>query len=324
MIMGFQVSQLLHVAAKLGIADELAQGPKSARELAAACDCNAEALYRTLRALAHIGILIEQNQQRFKLTPMGEYLKSGVRDSLRGTAILFGEPWLWNAYSELLHSAKTGQAAFEHAHGSSLVEYLREHEDASKTFEEAQKSTSDAETAGILRACDFTGVTSVIDVGGGRGSLLAALLAKHPALQGTLYDLPHVVESADVALTTGDLAARASLTGGDFFERVPAGGEIYLLKNVVRDFDDERAAQILKNCRAAMGPDSRLVLFERLVGEPTEASESKLLDIDALAMFGGRLRAEWEHQALLDTAGFRLTRLSSTRGPLSILEAMPL
>lgn len=323
MIMGFRVTQLLHVAAKLGVADELALGPKSARELASACHCEPDPLYRTLRALAHIGVLVEQNQQRFKLTPMGEYLREGVRGSLRGTAMLFGEPWLWNGYGQLLHSAQTGESSFGHAHEKSITDYLRDHMDAAHLMDQAARAAAEQEMTSLLRACDFTDVSSVIDVGGGKGALLRELLAKYPALTGTLFDLPHVIEAADPALK-GELATRCTLTGGDMFERVPEGGEVYLLKHVVRDLDDVRAAQLLKNCRAAMSPDSRLVLFERLVAEPSEASETKLLDIDALAMFGGRLRTEYEHQALLDTAGLRLTHFRTTRGPLSILEAMPL
>jgi len=255
---------------------------------------------------------------------MGEYLREGVRGSLRGTAIMFGEPWLWNGYGQLLHSAQTGKSAFEHAHQQSIVDYLRDHEDAARLLDDAERACSEQELAALLRACDFAGVSSVIDVGGGKGCLLRELLAKYPKLQGTLFDLPHVVKAADPALKTGELASRCTLTSGDMFEHVPAGGEVYLLKHIVRDLDDERAAQLLKNCRAAMSPDARLVLFERLVGEPNESSGTKLLDIDAFAMFGGRLRTEYEHQALLATAGLRLTHFRTTRAPLSILEAMPL
>jgi O-methyltransferase domain/Dimerisation domain len=324
MITGFRVTQLLHVAAKLGIADELAHGPKSTREIAKARNCDSDALYRVLRALANVGVLVEQNQQRFKLTPMGEYLREGVRGSLRSTAMLFGEPWVWNGYGQLLHSVQTGEPAFQHAHQALLTDYLRDHADAAQLLDDAEKSNAEQELAAILRACDFTDIGTVVDLGGGKGSLLAALLAKYPSLKGTLFDLPQVVAHADSALTAGELAGRCTVTGGDFFENVPQGADVYLLKHVVRDFDDLRAAQILKNCRAAMSPDSRVVLFERLVAEPNESSETKLLDIDWLALTGGRLRSEFEHQALLDTAGLRLTHFRTTRGPLSILEAMPL
>jgi hypothetical protein len=324
MIMGFRLTQLLHVAAKLGIADELAQGPKSARELAKACNCDSDALYRMLRALANVGVLVEQNQQRFKLTPMGEYLRADIRGSLRSTAMLLGEPWVWNGYGQLLHSARTGGAAFQHAHEASLVDYLRDHPDAAQLFDAADKASPEQDLTSLLRSCDFAGVSHVVDLGGGKGAFLAALLGKYPELKGTLFDLPHVLAQADASLTSGELASRCTLTAGDFFASVPEGADVYLLKHVVRDFNDEGAAQILKKCRAAMSPDSRLLLFERLVGEPTESSETKLLDIDALALTGGRLRSEYEHQALLDTAGLRLTHFRTTRGPLSILEAMPL
>lgn len=338
MIMGFRLTQLLHVAAELGIADVLAEGPKSSRELATTCKCDPDALYRMLRALAHVGVLVEQNQQRFKLTPMGDYLRDGVRGSLRSTAMLFGDPWLWNGYAELLHSARTGESAFKNAHGQAIEAYMRDHADAAALFDAAHRGAAEQEMSSVLPALDMTGVTSIIDVGGGKGTLVCALLAKYPTLEATLYDLPYVIEGADEALKTGELAARCTLTAGDFSESVPEGRDVYVLKNVVRNFDDARAARILKNCREAMTPDSRLVLIERLVGEPNEASETKLLDIDALAMFGGRLRTEYEHQALLDTAGLRLTHFRSTRppgppvigptvnsnGPLSVLEAMPL
>jgi cyclopropane fatty-acyl-phospholipid synthase-like methyltransferase len=254
---------------------------------------------------------------------MGEYLREGVRGSLRSTAMLFGEPWVWNGYGQLLHSAQTGGAAFQHAHEATLGDYLRDHVEAAELFDAAEKAAAEQETAALLRSCDFAGVSHVVDLGGGKGSLLIALLGKYPELKGTLFDLPSVVAQADSMLTSGELASRCTVTGGDFFASVPEGADVYLLKHVVRDFDDERAARILGKCRSAMSPDSRLVLFERLVGEPNE-TETKLLDIDALALTGGRLRTEYEHQALLDTAGLRLTHFRSTRAPLSILEAMPL
>lgn len=335
MIMGFRLTQLLHVAARLGVADALAEGPKTSRELATTCKCDADALYRLLRALAHVGVLAEQNQQRFKLTPMGEYLREGVRGSLRSTAMMFGDPWVWNGYGELLHSARTGESAFKSAHGQTIEAYMRDNADDAALFDAAQRGAAEQEMAMVLPALELGGVSSVVDVGGGKGSLVCALLTKYPSLKATLFDLPHVIEKADDALKTGELASRCTLSAGDFSERVPEGSEVYVLKNVVRDFDDARAAHILKNCREAMSPDARLILIERLVGEPNEASETKLLDIDALALFGGRLRTEYEHQALLDTAGLRLTHFRSTRppalgpfgsanGPLSVLEAMPL
>ena len=322
MIMGFRLTQLLHVAAKLDIADLLADHPQSARDLAGICECNADALYRLLRALAQAGVLIELPQQRFQLAPMGELLRSEVDGSLHGMALLYGEPWLWNAYGQLLHSVRTGEPAFDHAHGARFFEYLETHEDAAKTFHDAMSAFSEQEIAALIGAYDFSRERRLVDVGGGHGRLLSALLRRHPRLFGTLYDLPSVVDGAR-ELHESELAARSATVGGDFFEHVPSGGDLYLLKSVIHDWDDDRASRILKNCRAAMHDDSRLLVVERVVGDRSEPSEAKLFDINMLAVLGGRERTQLEHQVLLDSAGFRLTRLIATSSPLTILEAMP-
>jgi hypothetical protein len=322
MIMGFRVTQLLHVAAKLGIADKLADGPKSSRELAKQCACDADALYRTLRALSNLGVLIELGQQRFRLTALGEHLRAGKHGSLHAAALLYGEPWLWNAYGQLLHSVQTGQPAFEHTHGSAFFDYLGANELAAETFNAAMTAFSDQETEALLRAFDFSEVGHVIDVGGGHGRLLASLLRAHPRLRATLFDQPQVVSGASELQDPEDLGARCTITAGNFFECVPAGGQIYLLKSVLHDWDDDKASQILQRCREAMSPMSRLLVVERVIGDPSEASEAKLFDINMLTILGGRERTQYEHQALLHTAGLRLTRIISTSSPLTILEAM--
>ncbi|HKU42731.1 MAG TPA: methyltransferase [Polyangiales bacterium] len=322
MVMGFRMTQLLHVAAKLNIADQLAGGSKSARELAKSCGCNADALYRTLRALSNLGVLVELGQERFRLTPLGEHLRAGVPGSLHGAALLYGEPWLWNAYGHLLHSVQTGKPAFEHTHGSSFFDYLSEQPDAAEVFNAAMTSFSEQETAALLRAYDFSNVRHVLDVGGGHGRLAAALLRAHPNLRATLFDRPQVVSGASELQEAEGLGARCTIVAGNFFEAVPAGADVYLLKSVIHDWDDDKATQILKRCREAMAPESRLLVVERVVGDPGEVSEAKLFDINMLTMLGGRERTQFEHQALLATAGLRLTRLISTQSPLTVLEAM--
>lgn len=324
MIMGFRTTQLVHVAAKLGLADQLAKGPKSSLELARSCECDPDALYRTLRALASVGVLNELPQQRFGLTPVGEYLRSALPGSLRAAASLYGEPWLWSSYCELLHSVRTGEPAFRKTHDSSFFEYLASHPQAAQTFNAAMTGFSEREIGALLAAYDFSQVRKIVDVGGGHGRLVTALLAAHPALEATLFDQPAVIASAEAQRQPDALAERCTLVAGDFFESVPEGGEVYLLKSVIHDWDDDKACTILKNCRRAMGPDGCLLLIERLIGEPSEHSEAKLFDINMMAMLGGRERTQGEHQALLNTAGFRLTRLVTTRSPLSVLEAMPL
>jgi hypothetical protein len=323
MILGFRATQLVHVAAKLGVADQLADGPKSASELARSCECHPDALYRTLRALANIGVLVELPQQRFRLAPMGEYLRSSVPGSLRAEAILYGEPWLWSSYSQLMHSVRTSEPAFQQAHDSAFFEYLAQHSHAAQSFNAAMTAFSAREVGAILAAYDFSRVRRLIDVGGGHGRLMSAVLAAHPTLEGILFDQPSVIASAEAQLKA-TLGARCEFIAGDFFEAVPPGADMYLLKSVIHDWDDDRACKILEHCHRAMGPDGTLLLIERMIGELTEPSEAKLFDINMMAMLGGRERTQPEYQALLNSAGFRLTRLTATKSPLSILEAMPL
>lgn len=323
MIMGFRVTQLVHVAAKLGLADQLADGTKSAAELARSCECHPDALYRTLRALANIGVLVELPQQRFQLAAMGQYLRSSVPGSLHAEAILYGESWLWSSYSQLIHSVRTGEPAFKKAHDSAFFEYLAQHGHAAQSFNAAMTAFSAREVGAILAAYDFSRVRRLVDVGGGHGRLMSAVLAAHPELEGILFDQPAVIASVEEQLKA-NLGSRCELIGGDFFESVPEGGGTYLLKSVIHDWDDDRACKILENCQRAMGPDGTLLLIERMIGELNEPSEAKLFDINMMAMLGGRERTQPEYQALLNSAGFRLTRLTATRSPLSILEAMPL
>ena len=320
MLMGFRITQLLHVAATLGVADALAKGEKSAVELAADFSCDAESLYRLLRALANVGVLAESSGQRFELTALGDGLRSDETNSLRPIAMLYGQPWLWNAYGELLHSVRTGEPALEHTHGQRLFEYLDAHGPAADSFNAAMTSFSAQETAAILNAYDFSSATHLVDVGGGHGRLLAAVLDAHPRLRGTLFDLPQVVGGANELRRFG---TRCAIEGGDFFTALPGAGDVYLLKSVVHNWPDGKASQILQRCREAMGREGRLLLIERVVGEPAEASEAKLFDINMLVVLGGRERTRSEYAALLERAGFQLTRVAPSQSPLSVIVAQP-
>jgi hypothetical protein len=326
MIMGFRTTLLLHIAAKIGLADQLANGPRTARELAQVCECHPDALYRVMRALANLGVLIEHTQQRFELAPLGEPLRAGAHGSLKGMAELYGEPWMWSAYGNLLHSVRTGTAAFGRTHGVDFFDYLQLEEGAARAFNAAMTSFSDQEIHAILAAYDFTDVQRAVDVGGGHGRLLSALLHAQPSLHGTLFDRPNVIEGAKAHLAQAGFDGRCKVVGGDFFESVPEGADLYLLKSVIHDWDDARACRILQNVQRALASVSgaRVLLIERVVGDPTEVSEAKLFDINMLAMLGGRERTQIEHQALLNSAGLRLTRLINTSSPLAILEAMPI
>jgi O-methyltransferase domain len=321
MIMGFRVTQLLHVAATLSLADLLEAGPRSATSLAIRTGCCPDALYRILRALSNIGVVSELPEQEFKLTSLGEHLRTGGDGSLRDMAVLYGEPWLWNAYGNLMHSVRTGQPAFDAVHGTRFFDYLQTDAAAWRSFNAAMTSFSTQEIEAVMAAFDFTRFGTIADIGGGHARLLSAILRSNRTARGILFDLPAVCIGARESLARAGLAERAAVIGGNFFCEVPRGADLYVLKSVIHDWDDDKARQILANCSAAMTPDSRLLLIERLVGEPNEVAESKLFDINMLAMLGGRERTQHEHRALLKSAGLRMTRTLATAGPHSLIEA---
>jgi hypothetical protein len=324
MVTGCWISQALYVAAKLGIADLLQEGPQSCTRLAEATQTHAGALYRVLRALASVGVFAEDEAGRFSLTPLAELLRTDAPGSLRAFAIMLGAPEHWRAWEGVLHSVHTGQPAFDHVFGMPLFEYFPTHPEAARIFDDAMTSRSSQENTAIIAAYDFTAAHTVVDVGGGQGTLLASILELHPHVGGVLFDLPHVIASARTRIEGTGQVARWECVDGDFFTAVPAGGDCYLLKKVIHDWDDERAQRILTNCRTAMSDTGRLLLIEPLIPPGNEASFNKLLDLLMLVWnAGGRERTEREHQELLAAAGFHLSRVIPTRAGVSIIEAVP-
>jgi steroid delta-isomerase-like uncharacterized protein len=323
MIMGFRVTQLVYVAARLGIADLLADGARHAEDLAAHINVHPRTLYRLLRALGSIEILSETDGHLFELTPLGQSLRSETPGSLRGLALLYGDEWLYRAYGALLYSVQTGESAFEHVHGTSFFEYLEQNAEAAAVFNDAMTAFSRQEEVAILAAYDFSRFTRIVDVGGGHGSLLAAVLDAYPNVEGVLFDQPSVVEGAPSLLAKSGIAERCRLEGGDFFDQIPAGGDAYVLKRVIHDWDDEQSVRILRNCRAAMSNGARLLLSEGIVPAGGEPSETKLFDINMLVSCGALERTEREYEDLLDAAGFEMTRVIPTQSPLNLIEARP-
>lgn len=321
MIMGFRTTQLLHVAATLGIADELEAGPRTVAALAASCRCRPEQLYRILRALSSFGIVHERDDGCFELASLGEHLRTQAEGSLRAIATLYGEPWLWNAYGNLLHSVQTGEPAFDAVHGRRFFDYLQQDEIAARSFNAAMTSYSAQEIAAVTAAYDFSRFATIADIGGGHGRLLGAMLRASRSARGILFDLPAVCAGAQQTLSDAGVADRASVVSGDFFAEIPRGAQLYVLKSIIHDWDDDSALHILANCRAAMAADARLLLIERVVGEPNEADEAKLFDISMLAMLGGRERTATEYRALLESAGLRMRRTLATASPHSLIEA---
>jgi hypothetical protein len=322
-IMGFRTTQLIYVAAKLGLADYLEQEPQTPRQLAQAVGAEPQALYRLLRALASLGLFAETDDGTFTSTPLAQLLRTGAAGSLRSLAILYGEEWLWQAYGQMLYSVQTGQPAFEHTHGQPFYTYLHEHPSASAQFNETMSGYSALEAAAILDAYDFSGVEKVVDVGGGHGMLMTALLQTHSHLSGIVFDLEPVVAGAECLLAEARLAARAECVAGDFFITLPGGGDIYLLKSVLHNWDDTDAIRILRACRQAMATQARLLVVERVIPTGNEPAEAKLFDINMLVVVGGQERTEREYQALFQAAGFNLTRIIPTHSPLSLIEGVP-
>lgn len=317
MLMGNVQTQLIRVAAQLGLADLLKDGPKGVEELAKATGANVSALHRVMRALVDLGLVVETDAKKFRTTSLGALLESDAPNSLRAYAILAGAEWLTRPSAHLLRAVQTGTNAFEHLFGMSLYDYVRQHPDAAAVFNEALTSVSKQEAIAIRDAYDFSAVSTVVDVGGGRGLLLSTLLETYPSLRGTLLDLPTVAAGADTLLQPHVVTGRCEIIGGDFQRSVPSGGDVYLLKRILPAFDDAEATIILRNCRDAMGPGGRV-----LVADPdTSSLYGRLFDISMLVLFGGRLRTQDDLRGLFVSSGLALTRAANTRSTLSLVEA---
>jgi precorrin-6B methylase 2 len=321
-ILGFRRTQLIGVAARLGLADELRHGPRSAEDLARATGADVRALPRVLRALASEGVFAETADGRFDTTPLAELLRSDAPGSMRAMAVLYGEPWMWQAYGALSHSVRTGRTAFEHVHGSDFYGFLKDHPSHAELFQQAMTAFTAHEVAAIASACDLAGASTLVDVGAGHGALAAALLTRHPRLNGIVFDLPAVIAGARRALDEAGLLQRCTCIAGDFFESVPSGGDIYLMKSVLHNWDDESASRILRRCAAAMHERARLIVVESVIPPGNDASEAKLFDINMMVTAGGQERTEAEYRALLHAAGLRLVRTTATPSPLSLIEAI--
>lgn len=324
LVTGCWVSQAIYVAAKLGIADLIGAGPKSCQQLAAATQTDPGALFRILRALASVGIFAEDAAGEFRLTPLAAQLQSGSPGSLRALAILMGETEHWRTWEAVMHSVRTGQSAFTQMFGVPLFQYFSTHPEAARIFDEAMTSRSGAENSAILGGYDFSAARVVIDIGGGQGSLLVSILRTEPGARGILLDLPHVRDQCRARLADAGQDHRCEFKAGDFFAGVPEGGDVYMLKRIIHDWDDRRSALILENCRKAMRPGSHLLVVEPIVPPGNAPSFSKLLDLLMLVwQEGGRERTESEHRALLAAAGFTVNRIIPTIAGVSIIEAVP-
>jgi O-methyltransferase domain/Dimerisation domain len=323
LINSYRISQIIHVAAKLGLADLLAEGPQSSDDLAERTRVNPSALYRLLRALSSLGLFREEAPGRFALTPAGAPLRTGVPDSVRDLAIFSATSELWHTWGELTYSVSTGEPAFQRIFGTDSWSYRQSHAEANALFNAAMTSNSRRDIAGVVAAYDFSGLTTLVDVGGGQGALLAGILLAYPALRGILFDQAHVVDLALPVLSAAGVAERCAVVAGDFFQEVPRGGDGYVLRRIIHDWDDAPSIAILRRCRDAMPDDGRLLLVEQVIQPANRPDSTKLADIHMLVLLGGRERTEQEFGALLAGAGLELTKVYSTPGLSSIVEAIP-
>ncbi len=322
-ISGFWISRAVCVIAKLGIPDLLNEGPKTTEELAGATGTHAHSLFRIMRALVSVGVLSSDSENRFAQTPLSETLVTDAPGSLRWFTISELGQEHYPAWGNLMHSVKTGEIAFDNFFGMDVWSYFQKNPDDAALFNDSMSGMTAAVNSTLCSLYDFSQFKTVVDVGGGHGGLITQILKANPNTKGVLFDAAEVVNGAQERLTAVGLSDRCQAVAGDFFKAVPEGGDAYVMKWIIHDWDDERAIHILKNCRAQMGPDARLIIVDCVVPETEEPHFSKFIDLNMLVMTGGKERTQKEFASLMETAGFKLLRVIPTEQPTSIIEGQP-
>jgi hypothetical protein len=323
LVNGYQVTQAIHVAAVLGIADLLRDGPRGSEDLAAATESHAPSLHRVLRALASVGVLHEQDDGAFALTDVGACLRTDAEEPVGAWAAYVGLPSHFGAWAALLHAVRTGDNAFRSVHGTDVWDYRARHPQQGAIFDQAMTDNTVRANHHLVDAYDFGGFTTVVDVGGGHGAFLAALLAAHPTMRGVLFDQSHVVAGAPAVLASAGVAERCDVIAGSFFDTVPAGGDAYVLKAIIHDWEDEEDLRILRRCREAIAPGGTLLVVERELGGPNERPDGKFSDLNMMVGPGGRERTREEFAALFAASGFALERAVATAIGLYVFEGRP-
>jgi predicted O-methyltransferase YrrM len=318
---GFWVSRAIYVAAELGIADLLGDGPRTVADLAATTRTHPPSLYRVLRLLASEGVFAETEDGRFELTPRAAALRQG--GPLRLQVLFLGRPASWQAAGMLSHTVRTGETAFERVHGMDFFEYNRQHLEDQVLFDELMTSQTKPVARAVAGKYDFSSLASIMDVGGGEGASAIEILTAHSHLKGAVFDQPAVAAKATAAIAEAGLSERCKAIGGDFFASIPAGHDAYLLKYILHDWHDEECIAILRSCRRAMSADGRLLVVEAIMPPGNDSSFGKTQDINMLINVGGSERTEAEYRALYEAAGFELTRCIPVMGELHVIEGTP-
>jgi hypothetical protein len=322
MITGKWVSQCLTVVANLGVADLMKEGPVGVKKLAKQTGADADALNRVLRMLAAIGVFSEPKPETFGLTPVSELLRADVPNSMRDFARWIGEDSAWRAWGHADHTVRTGRPAFNKVLGSPVYKYLARNREAGAIFNGALSNLTHQCAQAIVEGYDFSGIRQLVDIGGGHGALLSAIVTRYPSIQGTLFDMPEVIATAGKALKARGSTAPIAFEKGDFLKKVPAGADAYIMKHIVQNFDDETSVKLLTHCRKALARGGKVLVVEQLITNGPESIGSKLLDLELMVMTErGRERTEDEYAALFRKAGLKLSRVVPTQSSMFVLEA---
>ena len=319
--MGAMVTEAIYVASKLRVADILSSGEKHVDEIASQSGAHSPSLYRILRSLASVGIFTETKTRTFANTGLSEPLRSDVPGSMRQSMLFMGEPWHYNVWGNMLHSARTGGTAWKATYGVEVFEWFANHPEESEIFNGCMSELSAGSAPAIVEAYDFSGIETLADIAGGHGFLLAQVLKANPNTKGILFDIEHVIAGADDMLRTHRVEDRVEKVSGDFFVEVPAA-DAYIMKHIIHDWDDEKSIAILKTIHRSMKGDGKVLLAEMVIPEGNEPHPGKMLDLEMLTAPGGVERTEAEYAALFEKSGFRLNRVVPTRSPFSVIEGV--
>jgi O-methyltransferase domain/Dimerisation domain len=323
MVIGKWISQALGTVVEIGVPEQLAKGARRCNDIAREAGVSEDGLYRLLRALASVGLFVESADRRFKLTAMGQLLRSDHPESLAGFARFTAYDSTWRPWGQLGYSVKTGMPAFDHVFNMPIFEHFARNPEASAVFDAAMTSISAREARTASDAYNFKGIGTLMDVAGGHGLLLATVLHRHKKMRGILFDLPHVAAGAEATFTRVGITGRVRIETGDFFKELPSGADAIIMKHILHDWDDDSATRILQTCHRALGPRGKVLIVDPVVPSHTTPHYGKLLDLEMLVLTPrGRERTKTEFVRLLRGAGFRLSRVIATESPLSVIEAV--
>jgi len=317
------VSGATAVAVELGIADLLKDGTKTVAQIARSANASEDGVYRLLRALGSVGLFAETGSRRFRLTPLGKLLRTDPQRALGTYARFVGHESTWRPWEKLAHSVRTGEPAFDHVFAMPIFDYFAKMPEAAAVFDGAMTSISTWESKAVVAAYDFSEIGTLVDVAGGHGLMIMTILKANRNMRGILFDLPHVTAGAAMLLRSGGVADRCQIFSGDFFTSVPEGGDAYIMKHIIHDWDDERAIQILRNCHSAMRRGGKVLVVDAVIPPGNATHFGKLLDLEMLALTPrGRERTQVEFRDLLQRSGFKLKRVISTETHLSVVEGV--